>query len=155
MFNQTLLWISFIFPWFLLLFFHKQKVKRFMATGFLCALIMTIIFQLGERLHWWTVKETVFPLTHLTPMIYSFYVVAPIIVLYFTFGNFWLYMLVNAVMDIIYAVGLMKWYEYLGIMEYHNINGFSRFLILQAVAILIYWFQKWHDSSSLSGSPYA
>jgi hypothetical protein len=147
MFNQILLWTVLIFPWILLIFFDKNKIKRFIPAGLFSALIMTIIFQLAERLNWWVVKETIFPLTNMTPFVYSFYIVAPVIVLYFTFNNFLIYMLVNAIIDAIYIFGITKWLEYLGIYEINNINSFGRFLIVQIVAVLIYLFQKWQDSS--------
>jgi hypothetical protein len=155
MFNQILLWTVFILPWILLIFFDKKRIKRFMSAGLFSALIMTIIFQLAERLNWWVVKETIFPLTNTTPFVYSFYIVAPVIVLYFTFNSFLIYMLVNAIIDAIYAFGITKWLEYLGIYEFNNINSFGRFLFMQIVAVLIYLFQKWQDEAFSDNTTYS
>jgi hypothetical protein len=155
MFNRILLWTVFILPWILLIFFDKKRIKRFMPAGLFSALIMTIIFQLAERLNWWVVKETIFPLTNTTPFVYSFYIVVPVIVLYFTFNSFLIYMLVNAIIDAIYAFGITKWMEYLGIYEFNNINSFGRFLFMQIVAVLIYLFQKWQDEAFSDNTTYS
>jgi hypothetical protein len=155
MFNRILLWTVFILPWILLIFFDKKRIKRFMPAGLFSALIMTIIFQLAERLNWWVVKETIFPLTNTTPFVYSFYIVTPVIVLYFTFNSFLIYMLVNAIIDAIYAFGITKWMEYLGIYEFNNINSFGRFLFMQIVAVLIYLFQKWQDEAFSDNTTYS
>ncbi|WP_035099323.1 hypothetical protein [Anoxybacteroides tepidamans] len=146
MLSQILLWAFLIVPWALLIFLDKKSIKRFMPAGLFSALVMTVVFQLGERLDWWTVKQTIFPLTCMSPVVYSLYVIMPIIVLRFTFNRFLTYMLTNAIIDAIYAFGTMRIYESLDIVEF-NINSLGRFLIIQAAAVLIYLYQKWQDTA--------
>lgn len=38
-------------------------MKRFIPAGLFGALALTIIFQIAEKLNWWEIKETIFPLT--------------------------------------------------------------------------------------------
>jgi hypothetical protein len=64
-------------------------------------------------------------------------------------------MLVNAIIDAIYAFGITKWLEYLGIYEFNNINSFGRFLFMQIVAVLIYLFQKWQDEAFSDNTTYS
>ena len=116
-----------------------------MPAGLFSAPFMTIVFQMADRLNWWTVKETIFPLSNFAPLLYNFYIISPIIILYFTFNRFIYYMFANAILDVIYAFGVMNWYEYLGIFEFNQINSVGRFLIMQFVAVLIYVYQKWQD----------
>lgn len=58
--NQIILWGILVIPWFLLLLLDKQRVKRFFTVGLFAALMMTIAYQVAEKMHWWTVQENVF-----------------------------------------------------------------------------------------------
>jgi hypothetical protein len=53
--NQMILWGILVIPWFLLLLLDKQRVKRFFTVGLFAALMMTIAYQVAEKMHWWTV----------------------------------------------------------------------------------------------------
>ncbi|MDE5053298.1 hypothetical protein NDK25_13760 [Niallia taxi] len=145
MFNQILLWSFFILPWLVLFFLKKHKVKRYFPGGLFGALILTVIFQIAEKYHWWTIEENIPILTNVTTFVYGSFLVGTIIILYFTFGNFIKYLVTNLIIDSLLSFGISKWYEHLNIYKLVNINSFGVYIVTTVVAILIYFYQIWQD----------
>lgn len=143
MLTHIFLWSMLILPWFLLLFLDTQRVKSYIPGGLVSALLLTIFFQFYEKYELVEVSKTIFPLTNTPPFVYGIYIVLPIIFLYFTFGNFWLYIIINTISDAIFAFGIINFYEYLGIYKMNDHLHFVIFINSIICATLIYLFQKW------------
>lgn len=141
MLNQIILWAMLILPWGLLFFLDKQRVSEFLPAGLFSSLLITIVFQIYERWDIVKVKETIVPLTNVPPATYGLYIALPMFFLYLTFGNFWVYWILNLVSDLVYCFVFMGLYEKFGIFDINKINYFGIFLIQQALSMLIYLFQ--------------
>jgi hypothetical protein len=145
MFNQALLWTLLIAPWFLLLFLEKNRRKKFLPAGLFASLVLTFIFQIGDKFQWWKITENIILLSNTTTLVYGLYLVGTIIILYLTYHSFRLYMLTNLVIDSILAFGIGKWFQHLGLYQLININSFGVLILALIIALLIYIFQKWLD----------
>ncbi|ASV67590.1 hypothetical protein J2S16_002950 [Cytobacillus kochii] len=143
MLTHIFLWSMLILPWFILLLLDNKRVKSFIPGGLVSALLLTILFQLYQRYNLIEVVETIFPLTNTTPFVYGIYIVLPTIFLYFTFGNFWLYITINTISDAIFSFGIMNLYEYFGIYKMDDHFHIVIFINCIICASLIYLFQKW------------
>ena len=143
MFTHIFLWTMLILPWFFLLFLDTKRVKSFSPGGLVSALLLTIVFQLYQRYHLVEVVQTIFPLTNTTPFVYGLYIVLPTIFLYFTFGNFWIYITINTISDAVFSFGIMNLYEYFGIYKMDDSIHIIIFITCIICASLIYLFQKW------------
>lgn len=88
-------------PWFLLLPLDSQRVKRFMPAGLFVAVLYTVIFQIAEVWNWWDVHEenNIFFLTNISSFVYGFLIVITIYMFYFTYSNFWLFLIANWIID--------------------------------------------------------
>lgn len=146
MFNQILMWSLLILPWFILLFLNKQGVKRYFPGGLFGALVLTIIFQVADKYNWWIIQDNIAILSNTTSFVYGAFLIGTIVILYFTFGKFWIYLITNLIIDALLSFGLNKWYEYLHIYKLVNINSFGVYILTTIVAILIYLYQIWQDS---------
>ncbi|MFT8321582.1 MAG: hypothetical protein ABF649_11805 [Bacillus sp. (in: firmicutes)] len=143
MIAQVILWGLLILPWGLFFFLDIKKVKKFIPGGLFSALVLTVFFQFYERYQLFEINKTIFPLTNTTPFIYGIYIVLPTIFLYFTFGHFFKYILLNMVSDAIFAFGIMYWYEHLGIYKLEGLHHIIIYTNSLISAVLIYLFQKW------------
>ncbi|WP_433750798.1 hypothetical protein [Falsibacillus pallidus] len=145
MFVQLLMWSLLILPWFLLLFFHSNKLKRFFPAGIFSSLILTFIFQIADKFDWWIVQKNIPLLANITTNAYGLFLVGTIIIIYFTYGNFFKYMIVNLVVDVFLSFIAGKWFEHLGIYRLENINHFGVLLLTLGIAVIIYLYQIWQD----------
>lgn len=151
-------WGSVILPWVTLLLLKKDDVKRYMPAALFGALATTVIGEIALALNWWNVKEAIFPFYHMAPYIYGAFPVGVIWILKFTHERFWLFMFVNAVVDIILAFPILNFTIQRGIAEIININNIQLFLIFLLNAVALYGYQKWQDdvlvfSESTRNSP--
>lgn len=91
---------------FLLLPLDSKRVKRFMPVSLFMAVLYTILFQMAEVWNWWDVHETsnIFFLTNISSFVYGFLIVTTVYMFYFTYPNFWIFLIVNWVIDLIQAL---------------------------------------------------
>ncbi|MGG2087961.1 hypothetical protein ABFY59_13325 [Priestia aryabhattai] len=143
--NQMILWGILVIPWFLLLLLDKQRVKRFFTVGLFAALMMTIAYQVAEKMHWWTVQENVFFLTSMGATIYCLHIVITIFVFYLTYPGFILYIIVNIILDLIHGYVIVPFLAKIGLYNLYDISHFGLFLVMTTVAIILYLFQRLLD----------
>ncbi|WP_110114401.1 hypothetical protein [Bacillus sp. CGMCC 1.16541] len=141
------MWTLLIGPWFLLFFFDLQRIKRFVPVGLFASLVLTIVFQLAEKYEWWIIKDNLFFLTNITPYVYGVFLVGTILIFYISYPSFPFFMLVNIVVDLFEALIISPLFQRLGIYEAKNMNQFAIFLLMIAIAALLYFYQKWQDSA--------
>lgn len=98
--SQILWWSLLILPWILLLFFDKQKVKRFFPVLLLSIVLNSVVYQLAQKLNWFTVTKNLPFLTNISPSVYGMFAVGTLLIFYFTYGNFLLYFIINLLFDI-------------------------------------------------------
>jgi hypothetical protein len=138
-----------IIPWLSLIFINKYSLKRFMPVSILASLLVTIIFELGYVYNWWKVQAELVPWDKITsvPLVYGVFLVGTIWIFRFTFGRtFWLYMIVNILMDGFYCfIGLNILIRF-GIYKLVNMDNFGIFMLMILLAVIIYPYQKWQDS---------
>ncbi|SFL56727.1 hypothetical protein [Salibacterium qingdaonense] len=146
MFNQLLLWATFILPWFALIPLNNTRIKKVFPSALFGTLILTFVFQVADRFEWWQIEENIFLLTNITSFVYGLFFAGTIIILYFTHHHFWLYMTTNLIIDAFLSFMVSTWYEHLGIYELININSFGVYALTTVIALLIYSFQKWQET---------
>ncbi|GKU82701.1 hypothetical protein [Niallia sp. NCCP-28] len=147
--KQLLWWGLLILPWFLLLFFDKNRIKRFFPVLLLSIVLNSILYQLAEKLNWFFVKENLPFLTDITPTVYGMFAVGTLLIFYFNYGKFWLYFIVNLLFDIFQSYVVTPFYGKLGLFERQEMNGFESLLIMTLMALIFYLYQKWQDTVML------
>ena len=144
--DKLLLWITWIVPWFSLLFLKKDMIKRYMPVAVFTALLVTIVFEIAYALRWWEMLERIVPWGTITNVsfVYGLFIVGTIWIFYFTYRNFWLFLAVNAAVDALQAFvfdGLFEGRVY----RLVRINDFQVFLLMIGIAFVIYGYQKWQE----------
>ncbi|MFA9455975.1 hypothetical protein ACERJO_04305 [Halalkalibacter sp. AB-rgal2] len=146
MFNQFVLWTLFLAPWVLLIFINQQVVKRYLPAALFGALIITIVFQIADNFNWWVIKENIFILNVVTPFVYGAFLVGTVIILALTFQRFWLFIMVNLVIDAILSFVISPWFERIGLYQLQEMNAWGVYALTTIIAIFIYVYQKWQSS---------
>ncbi|MFB7302817.1 hypothetical protein [Heyndrickxia sporothermodurans] len=147
--GQIVSWILFLAPWFLLLPLDTKRVKRFMPVSLFMAVLYTILFQMAEVWNWWDVHETsnVFFLTNISSFVYGFLIVTTIYMFYFTYPNFWLFLIVNWVIDLIQALIISPFiFQKVGLYTMNSMSNFGLFIMIAITVPIIYLYQRWQEN---------
>lgn len=147
--SQLLWWSLFILPWFLLLFFDKQRIKRFFPVLLLSIVLNSVVYQLAQKLNWFTVSENLPFLTNISPSVYGMFAVGTLLIFYFTNGRFWLYFVINLLFDSLQSFVVTPFYGKLHLFERQDMNGFESVLIMTLMSLIMYMYQKWQDTVML------
>lgn len=148
---ELVLWSFFIIPWISLIFLHKlnkDAVRRYMPVALFATVINTIFYQIAWTYDWWKYKETLFAWDKVAQIhtVYGVFLVGTIWIFYFTFGKFWLYFIVNLIIDCIYSFGFRALWRKLKITTAGgNLTPLEGILIMTFIAIILYGYQKWQQ----------
>jgi hypothetical protein len=142
-------WALFLVPLLTLFFIGKGHLKRYLPVALLVTVINTLFYQAGYYYAWWR-ESGIFEWDQMIPVqwIYTAYPAATLWLFRFTYGRFWLYILVNAILDGAYVY---LWYPVqqkmgMAITE-TTLPNWVVYLLMVGTAILIYGYQKWQEGS--------
>jgi hypothetical protein len=107
------LWTSLVLPWISLVFIKKETIKRYMPVAIFVSLLVTIIFEMAHVFKWWVMLDGLAPWGYITNVsfVYGTFLVGTIWIFYFTFHNFWLYLVTNIAIDGLFAFVLNNFLE--------------------------------------------
>ncbi len=81
--NHTTFWIIFILSWITIIFIKRDKLKRYMPAALFTAISSGVIYQIGNALQFWDLKDVIYSLLAYGPL-----PVAALWILRFTYGRF-------------------------------------------------------------------
>lgn len=140
-------WGLLVLPWFSLFFIGSRNLLRYVPVALFVTVINTIMYQAAYHYNWWR-EAGVFEWDDLIPVswVYSAYLVATIWIFRLTYGRFWLYLLVNLVLDGLY---IYVWYpvqQRLGLAASDiSLSPTATYAMMTGIALLIYLYQMWQD----------
>jgi hypothetical protein len=140
------MWSLLILPWLSLLFLDRTKLRRYMPVALLATVFSTLINQVGWEYHWWKYKplflwDKVIPVY----MVYGIFLVGTIWIFAFTFQRFWLYLIVNFLVDLFFGLVLGKLLTKLGIRTSGNLSISQDLLLMTVQGIILYGYQLWQE----------
>jgi hypothetical protein len=113
---------------------------------YLAALIVTYYHELAYTQDWWIKKISITEaVIGFIPSVFGVFFVGTLWVFALTYGNFWLYFIINVVTDFLYAVVIQGWFIQIGIMKNINSSSWVKWLIFVGISIFIYGYQKWQE----------
>ena len=145
--DKLLIWALFILPWLSLIFMNHSSIRRYMPVAFLATIINTIIAQIAWFHHWWKFNESLFYWDKIAPLftVYGVFLIGTMWIFYFTFNKFWIYMLVNAIIDFFYGFIFSRILNMREIREDGEISSLLNFLLMMFIAVILYLYQLWQD----------
>jgi hypothetical protein len=138
-------WGVLILPWFLLFFFNKYTIKRFMPVTLLSIVLVTLAYQLGDNMGWYFAHPKIVMFTNISAKSFGLFAVGTLIIFHFTYGKFWLYCIVNLCLDNFQLWVVNNQTEKIGITSDGSLNNFQNLGIMTLIAILLYLYQIWQD----------
>lgn len=143
--KEIISWLLFVLPWLSLFFLGGSQLRRFMPVALFVTVINTLIYQAAYHYNWWR-ESGLFEWDKISSIhwVYSAYLAATIWIFRFTFGKFWVYLVVNIVLDGLYS---FLWYPILRKlgMESGEMSNFTSYLIMIGVSLIIYLYQMWQE----------
>lgn len=147
---KLVIWSIFIIPWASLFFLDRLAVRRYMPVALLATVLNTIIAQLAWTYNWWEFKESLFKWDKIAPLftVYSIFLVGTIWIFYFTYRKFWIYIIVNLIVDLFYGIVFTKFLNSLEIRENGSFSPLSNLLTMTVLAVLLYFYQMWQEGKA-------
>jgi hypothetical protein len=145
---QVIQWGLLILPWLSLIFIGKRNLLKYMPVALLVTVINSILYQAAYYYNWWR-ESGLFGWDNAIPIhwIYSAYLVATIWIFRFTYGRFWLYLLVNLALDAAYMWGWGPIEEKLGLASSESVlPSYASYAIMIGISLVIYLYQMWQDN---------
>jgi hypothetical protein len=142
-----MLWSTLLLPWVSLVFMKKQSIKRYMPVAIFSALLVTIVFEMAHAFKWWEMKEAIVAWGYITNVsfTYGLFPLGTLWIFYFTFKKFWIYFMVNLIIDSIFTFGLNDWFERQGVYTLINFTEWHVFGVMTFLALIIYAYQLWQE----------
>ncbi|WP_280771749.1 hypothetical protein [Salipaludibacillus daqingensis] len=147
--KQIILWLLLILPWASLFFLKMDTVRRYMPVALFMTVIHTLSYQAAYHYGWWNeANSSLFGWDKVVPVpwVYGPYLVIVIWIFHFTFGKFWMYLIVNILLDggfmyIVYPV-----LQRVGLVS--SDSTMSTIVIVAMMigfALIIYLYQLWQE----------
>jgi hypothetical protein len=137
-----------ILPWMSLLLIGKRNVKRFSVAGIFIIIFEVINHVYGHKRNWWKFydKKKSFFKDEL-PFSIGPYAPLSMWILKFTFGDFKKYVVLNLLLDALFAfpgIDILKRYKIIGL---NGINHIQFFMYLHYKAYLLYGVQYLYEKA--------
>ncbi|RIX59562.1 hypothetical protein D3P08_05340 [Paenibacillus nanensis] len=151
MYANALMWGMLIIPWISLVLLKPASIRRFLPVSILGALLVTIVFEIAHAFHWWIIfdKAIIVPWGYITntAYVYGFFMVGTLWIFKLAFHKFWLFILANIAVDGAFQFIMDPLFERAGFYRLENIAHWQLFLIMLGIALLLYGYQVWQESS--------
>jgi hypothetical protein len=147
--TNVIMWSMLFIPWSSLFLMKKDEARRWMPVAMFAVVLSTIIHDVGTALGFWATRESTFPFYQMFPYYFGTMPVLTIWVFKYTYGRFWMYFVINTILDIGFNFFLLNYFlPSRGIYEF-SISPFLSLPITLMHAVLIYGYQMWLDNIPL------
>ena len=144
--NQVIVWAMLILPWLSLFFMKKEDIRRFMPLALFTMVVTSIVIEAGITLKLWNIRETTYPLNHTLSYVYGLAPVVAMWIFKYTYRRFWIYIAADTVFNLVFGFLFTPWLASRGIKDLLT-SGFSVFLIVTGLAVLLYLYQMWQENA--------
>lgn len=147
MLNKFLLWSGLVVPWLSFFLIKRKSRYRYMPVSFLSAILVTMVYEIAYRYKWWTLKVAILPWGYVTDwaVAYGAFMIGTMWVFHFTFGRFWLYVVVNLLLDAFFAFAYLRLGEIMGTVVLGGVKHYHIFLIMMGLSFILYPYQLWQE----------
>lgn len=138
-----------VLPWFSLIFIKKENIRRYTPVVIITALIVTITHEIAYSQKWWILPDFITPWGNITGICYTYgaFLVGTLWIFHLTFKKFWLYALVNLVVDWLWAYPIIHFFESWNIFQYVNFREWNVWMLAFSQALVVYLFQMWFEKT--------
>ena len=142
----VIMWILLVLPWASLLFLDKTKIRKYMPVALFATVISTLVNQIAFANNWWSFAS-MFGWDKIIPVykVYGVFLVGTLWIFALTFGKFWLFLIVNFLVDLFFSFVYGKVLTKFGISTSGNLSVVQDLILMTAQGILLYGYQMWQE----------
>ncbi|MDQ0233326.1 hypothetical protein [Metabacillus malikii] len=138
-----------ILSWSTVYLLPKKSLKRFFPVTVVAGLFTVLNVLIGTHYHFWDEtgisKKRMW--NHLALVLGPF-AVGNIWIFHFSYGRFGLYILINLLNNLLYALGIIPLLEKANYLRYVKFTGFHHIILTMFESLLLYGYQKLFDKPS-------
>jgi hypothetical protein len=142
--------LFFVVSWLSAFIIGGKNMKRFAPVAIFSILLVTMIQTIAYHLDWWKFKKPFLPWLKSLEVAFNFgpYLIGTIGIFSLTYRfGFRVYLLANVVLDSLFSYVLIPFLEKFGLIHLTKLSRSGLNVVMIAIAIIIYPFQKWQDGN--------
>ena len=109
--NKWLILAIIILPWLTFPFLGRKNIKHFWPGALFMSLFLMVEGFVAQQRKWWWFYQSLKPnVLGLVPLTVGPFFIGSIWILRYTYGRFWLYLVVNFIVDSFFVYILLNWF---------------------------------------------
>ncbi|MCU9614868.1 hypothetical protein OEV98_15090 [Caldibacillus lycopersici] len=138
----VLIRILLLSTWATLFFVPKKSIKRFLPVTTMSAfLTMTTVF-IGSYFNFWEIKGgNKARIYNLLSLLVGAFSVGTLWIFKWTYGKFWLYLLINVAQNILYAFPIISFFEKMNFIKYVKFTRIHHLIVSLSYSLILYVYQ--------------
>ncbi|MCI3922588.1 hypothetical protein MO973_20360 [Paenibacillus sp. TRM 82003] len=154
--NQLIMIGAFGLSWLTAPWIGSVAFRRYLPVALFTTLLVSLVFETAYTLRWWELHSSMIPWNRVNNLWFVFgpFFVFTLWIFKLTFRRFGWFLLANVVFDLFQMFVISPWLEARKLYTLVNIERWQVFLLMLAIAIVIYLYQVWFEHSfSLRSDP--
>lgn len=143
--------LFFVVSWLSAFIIGGKNMKRFAPVAIFSILLVTMVQTIAYHLDWWRFRKPFIPWLKSLEVAFNFgpFLIGTIGIFSLTYRfGFRVYLLVNVVLDSVFSYVLIPFLEKIGLIQLTKLSRSGLNVVMIALSIIIYPFQKWQDGNS-------
>ncbi len=142
--NKLYIIILMLVSWVFLLLSGKESLKKYLPASMFMSLLVYSENVFAERMKWWTITTRLFPKVNgIMPFVIGVFLSGSVWILKFTYKNFYLYVLVNFLVDTFFTYPFYSLFKKLGVWNLIRLKQYQLTVLFFIKSLLMYAFQKY------------
>lgn len=141
--RKMILLVMMLLPWLSVPFLGKRTIKRFYPGALFMGAWITAESIIAKKRVWWRFYEKLIPgVMGEIPFIMGPFFVGSLWIFKLTFGNFFRYLIVNLITDVLFTFLGMTFLRKMGIVSLVRLKNYQMTILFMAKSVLMYGFQS-------------
>lgn len=142
-YSKLFLWLQLALPWLSLPLLGKKTLKRFLPAAIFIALLVHYEGKLAKKRKWWLYYQSIHPkVPGGFTLTWGTFLIGSMWILKFTYGRFWVYTLVNLIVDSGFTYILTEPLKKVGIVSLVRMKKYQLSMLFFFKSLLLYGFQS-------------
>lgn len=130
--------------WILLLLAGKESIKKYLPAALFMSGLVFLEGVLAEKIKWWTITTKIFPKGNgIIPFILGIFPSGSVWILKLFYGNFYLYLFMNLLIDSFFTYPFYALFKKLGVWKLIHLKQYQLSLLFFLKSLFMYAFQKY------------
>lgn len=141
-YSKLLLWLQLVLPWLSTPLLGKKSFKRFLPAAIFISLFVHYESKLAKKRKWWWYYERIHPkVPGGFTLTWGPFLVGSMWILKYTYGKFWIYTMLNIIIDSGFTYILTESLKKFGIASLVRMKKYQLSLLFFFKSLLLYGFQ--------------